>query len=121
MLLKQGVCPGLRQHRTVAAAVARPGSRQGRSANVLVLYGLPFVGIPDPELIAVYQIMKNAPRAKEVPHGSRHVLVDGSVHPFGHNNGLLVFFVSVQREKKGGALPVPDWSGQRTFVIALLL
>src|SRR5262249_53944046 len=73
------------------------------------------------ELIAVSHIMKDASRAKEVPHRSGDVFVDRPIHALGHYDCLPVFFVTVQREKKSRALPVPDWSCQRAFVVATLL
>ena len=70
---------------------------QDRATDTLVSRGLPFVGVSDPKLMAVYQIMKNTSRPKEMVSRIEHVYIDRAIHALCYHEGLLVILVSIQR------------------------
>ena len=58
----------------------RVGARAGKGgpANALIFDGTMFVGVANPELVAIGKVVKNAPRAEEVVRGIRNGLSDGT-------------------------------------------
>ncbi len=67
-----------------------PRFGQDRAAHVLILEGLPFVGVSYPELIAVYQGMKHAPGGEEMAGGSGNIFRDQTILIFRPDKGLAI-------------------------------
>src|SRR5207248_6671110 len=52
------------------------GARQNGASHALVFDGAVFIGVPDPELFSVREVMEDTTGAKEMVRGIRHVLVN---------------------------------------------
>src|SRR5579863_8122956 len=89
------------------------GRRAGQrsTARTLVLRGAMLVGVANPELISIGDIVKHPPRPKEVMRGIRQGLRDGAeAGRFGScdrgrvHNVLLVQNVFIESQQKAGVL-----------------
>src|SRR5882724_9013519 len=65
-------------------------ARQHGATNPLVLYSTFLVRVPDPELIAVCEVVKDTTRSKEMVRGIRYILINQAVDPFSLHDGLLI-------------------------------
>ena len=65
-------------------------ARQHGATNSLVLYSTMFVRVPDPELIAVCEVVKDTTRSKEMVRGIRYIKIDQAIDPFGLHDSLLI-------------------------------
>src|SRR5580704_18064714 len=100
--------------------------RAGKSiaTDVLVLRGSMFVGVADPELVTVSQIVKDASGSEEMMGGVGNSLPDRSESQklrlrdgSGREDGLLIIQIFIERQQETGALVVPDRAGHGAFVV----
>ena len=122
------------------------GAGKNGAANVLIVDGAMFVGVADPELVAVGKVVEDAPRAEEVMRGIGNRLGDGTeANRFGGvkggrvNDGLLIVQVdhfgeayllavdaatgatkwrTIRETTVGWASPVPMRVGGQTQIVA---
>src|SRR4029077_7656319 len=94
------------------------GAGKRGSADVLVLHRAMLVGVADPELIAVCEIVKDAAGAKEVMRWIGNRLGDwpkaqrlSGGQGLWIDDGLLILQVFVERQQETGALAVCDGAG----------
>src|SRR5579864_1450393 len=97
------------------------GLLQHRPAYTLVLRLASFVGIANPELVLVAEVVKDPARSEEVAHRAGHVGIDDSRRRRRENDGLKIVHVIVERGQEGGSLAMADRTGQRSFPILPLL
>src|SRR5207248_6077994 len=76
------------------------GARQNGASHALVFDGAVFIGVPDPELISVREVMEDTTGAKEMVRGIRHVLVNQPIRPFRFHNCLLIISILIERKQK---------------------
>ena len=78
-----------------------------------VIVALMLERVSDPEVISVVEVVKDAPRAKKVPHRLRYIFVDGHVvWAGGHHRGLVIVLVPFQGQEKRGLLALADRPSQ---------
>ena len=99
-------------------------ARKRIAADVLVLRGSMFVGVADPELVPVSQIVKDASGSEEMMGRVGNSLRDGSESQrlslcdgAGRDDGLLIIQIFIERQQETGALAVPDRAGHGAFVV----
>src|SRR5579862_4211030 len=95
--------------------------RQCRPAYVLISEGLMFVGVSNPELISIGEVVKHATRTEKVMNRRGHIFTNRAVESLRIDERLSVIEVLVEGKQKRGFLVSSEWSGKRTFVKLSLL
>src|SRR4030081_2907301 len=90
-------------------AVGRLG--QSCAADVLILEGLMFVGITNPELVTTREVVKDAPRAEEVMNRRGHIFAYRPVDGFCIHEGLRVVKILIDGQQERRFLASSEGTG----------
>src|SRR4051794_20154986 len=74
-----------------------------------------FIGIADPELISVSEVVKHASRAKKMVNGSRHIFQGRPTGGDGVHKRLGIVEILIQREEECCVL-ASQGAGDRAFI-----